>query len=131
LLSRCCPQGGVVGEAVVEQVEQRLRTLLRRWQRLGSNLIALLLASVPDGFALDATHQPHLTTVQRYVRTSELDKVYAAVEQTLAHTATSALSYRALAVRHADWGVPGQGLAALVLRPAHRCSTSKPRCSPL
>ena len=86
---------------------------------------------MPDGFALDATHQPHLTTVQRYVRTSELDKVYAAVEQTLAHTATSALSYRALAVRHADWGVPGQGLAALVLRPAHRCSTSKPRCSPL
>lgn len=74
--------------------------------------------SVPDGFALDATHQPHITTLQRYVRTSGLDKVYAAVEQTLAHTATAALCYRALAVRHADWGVPGQGLAVLVLEPS-------------
>ena len=34
--------------------------------------------SVPDGFALDATHQPHITTLQRYVRTAELDEVYAA-----------------------------------------------------
>jgi hypothetical protein len=27
------------------------------------------------------------------------------------------LSYRAVAVGHADWGVPGQGLAAIVLQP--------------
>ena len=25
--------------------------------------------SVPDGFELDATHQPHITTLQRYVHT--------------------------------------------------------------
>ena len=41
--------------------------------------------SVPDGFAVDATHQPHITTLQCYVRTSDLDNLYAAVEQTLAH----------------------------------------------
>lgn len=74
--------------------------------------------SVPGGFTLDATHEPHVTTLQRYVRTAELEQVYAAVEQTLARTTTSALSYRAVAVRHGDWGVPGQGLAVLLLEPS-------------
>jgi hypothetical protein len=45
---------------------------------------ARLRESVPDGFALDATHQPHITTLQHYVRTAELEKVYDAVEQTVA-----------------------------------------------
>ena len=29
-------------------------------------------ASYPDGFALDEHHQPHITTLQRYVRTADL-----------------------------------------------------------
>ena len=32
----------------------------------------------PKGFALDATHHPHITMLQRFVRTADLDKVYAA-----------------------------------------------------
>ena len=32
----------------------------------------------PKGFALDATHHPHITLLQRYVRTADLDNVYAA-----------------------------------------------------
>ena len=39
---------------------------------------ARLLAVFPKGFALDATHRPHITLVQRFVRTADLDKVYAA-----------------------------------------------------
>src|SRR5262245_28053249 len=74
-------------------------------------------ASVADGFALDTAHQPHITTLQRYVRTAELENVYDAVERTLAATDTSALSYRAVAIRHADWGVPGQGLAVILIQP--------------
>jgi len=74
--------------------------------------------SVPSGFALDATHQPHITTLQRFVRTADLEGVYAAVEQTLAATDVAALSYRAVALRHADWGVPGQGLAVIVVEPS-------------
>jgi hypothetical protein len=35
----------------------------------------------PKGFALDAAHRPHVTMVQRFVRTSELDQLYAAVEK--------------------------------------------------
>ena len=39
-----------------------------------------MLQNYPEGFALDANHAPHITVVQSFVRTSELDKVYAAVE---------------------------------------------------
>ncbi|MET9693828.1 hypothetical protein ABZY81_36270 [Streptomyces sp. NPDC006514] len=78
---------------------------------------ARMRESVPNGFALDASHRPHITTLQRYVRTADLDDVYDAVHRTLAATDTRALSYRAVAVKHADWGVPGQGLAVILLRP--------------
>ena len=37
----------------------------------------------PKGFALDASHRPHVTLVQRYVRTGDLDKIYAAVGKAL------------------------------------------------
>jgi hypothetical protein len=79
---------------------------------------ARMRASVPSGFALDATHQPHITTLQRYVRTADLDHVYDAVQTTLSATDVASLSYEAVAIGHADWGVPGQGLAALVLKPS-------------
>ena len=40
---------------------------------------ARLLKVFPKGFALDATHHPHVTMLQQFVRTADLDKVYAAV----------------------------------------------------
>jgi len=79
---------------------------------------ARMRESVPGGFALDATHQPHITTLQRFVRTADLDNVYSAVEQSLGATDRAALSYRAVAIGHADWGVPGQGLAVIVVEPS-------------
>src|SRR5262245_50314629 len=79
---------------------------------------ARMRESVADGFALDASHQPHITTLQRYVRTAELDDVYDAIQQTLEATHTQALSYQAVAIRHADWGVPGQGLAVILIQPS-------------
>jgi len=79
---------------------------------------ARMRQSVPDGFALDATHQPHITTLQRYVRTADLDQVYDSVDATITSTDMSALSYEAVAIRHTDWGVPGQGLAVIVIEPS-------------
>ena len=38
-----------------------------------------LLKVFPKGFELDASHHPHITLVQRFVRTADLDKVFAAV----------------------------------------------------
>jgi hypothetical protein len=74
--------------------------------------------SVPTGFALDATHQPHITTLQRYVRTADLDRVFDAVGSTVAAADASQLTYQAVAIKHADWGVPGEGLAVFVLQPS-------------
>ena len=37
-----------------------------------------LLESFPKGFALDETHHPHVTILQQFVRTDDLDKVFAA-----------------------------------------------------
>lgn len=35
---------------------------------------ARLRQSVPSGFELDATHLPHITILQRYVRTADLER---------------------------------------------------------
>jgi hypothetical protein len=53
---------------------------------------ARMLQSLPQGWALDDTHQPHITTLQRYVRTADLDKAYEAVEKTVAETDMASLS---------------------------------------
>jgi hypothetical protein len=45
---------------------------------------ARLLKVYPKGFALDATHRPHITMIQCFVRTADLDKVYAAEEKVFA-----------------------------------------------
>lgn len=37
-------------------------------------------AAYPKGFTLDATHQPHITMIQQFVRTADLDKIYAAAQ---------------------------------------------------
>ena len=43
-----------------------------------------LLKVFPKGFSLDASHRPHVTLVQRFVCTENLDKVYAAVGKVFA-----------------------------------------------
>jgi hypothetical protein len=44
-----------------------------------------LLKAYPDGFALDATHHPHVTMLQQFVRTADLGKVYTAANRILAN----------------------------------------------
>jgi hypothetical protein len=44
---------------------------------------ARLLKVYPGGFVLDATHNPHITLLQQFVWTSDLDKVYAATSKAL------------------------------------------------
>jgi hypothetical protein len=47
---------------------------------------ARLLNVYPKGFALDKAHRPHITLLQRFVRTADLNHVYAAAEKVLAGT---------------------------------------------
>ena len=42
---------------------------------------ARLRSVFPKGFSLDATHHPHISMLQRYVRTADLDKIYAAASK--------------------------------------------------
>ena len=69
----------------------------------------------PSGFALDATHRPHVTLIQRLVRTADLEKVHAAVGKVFARTDVRAMKLEAF--KH--YYVPdGQlGLAGIVARP--------------
>src|SRR5260370_11603408 len=57
---------------------------------------ARLLKEFPKGFALDATHHPHISMLQRYVRTSDLDKVYAPAGKVLAREKVPSRKLKAL-----------------------------------
>src|SRR5207249_5963212 len=54
-----------------------------------------LLKVFPKGFSLDASHRPHVTLVQRFVLTENLDKVYAAVGQVFANNNVTGLKLEA------------------------------------
>ena len=56
---------------------------------------ARLLKVFPKGFALDAAHTPHITMLQCFVRTADLDKVYAAEEKVLADAKVKAMKLEA------------------------------------
>jgi len=64
-----------------------------------------LLKSFPKGFALGKTHQPHISCLQRYVKTADLDKVYEAVGKVLAEEKPTA--WRLKAYRY--YFIPGTG----------------------
>jgi hypothetical protein len=59
---------------------------------------ARLLKDFPKGFALDATHHPHISMLQQFVRTDDLDKVYAAANAVLAKEKPTAWTLKAFTV---------------------------------
>jgi len=66
-----------------------------------------LLATYPQGFALDAAHRPHITMIQRFVRTADLDQVYAAVEKVLVLANVNAIKLDAFKYYYAPTGPVG------------------------
>jgi phosphoserine phosphatase len=76
---------------------------------------ARLLKVFPQGFALDATHTPHITLIQRFVRTSDLDKVYAAAAKVLATANATALKLEGFKYYYIPTGV--NGLAGICAKP--------------
>ena len=69
----------------------------------------------PAGFALDATHRPHITLLQRYVLTSELPAVYAAVERVLNQRRPIGWELEATGYYYLDFN--NMALAGIVIRP--------------
>jgi len=76
---------------------------------------ARLLAVFPKGFPLDATHRPHITMVQCYVRTANLDQVYASAHKVLAAANVNAMKLEAFKYYYVPSGVIG--LAGIVAKP--------------
>jgi hypothetical protein len=76
---------------------------------------ARLLKVFPKGFALDEAHRPHITLIQRFVRTADLDKVYAAAEKVLAGANITRMQLEAFKYYYAPG--PGVGVAGIVARP--------------
>jgi hypothetical protein len=76
---------------------------------------ARLLKVFPKGFALDEAHRPHITLIQRFVRTADLDKVYTAAERVLAGANITRMQLEAFKYYYAPG--PGVGVAGIVARP--------------
>ena len=74
-----------------------------------------LRADFPQGFALDATHAPHVTLLQRFVRTSALDDVNAAVAKVLREEKPTVWELQATGY----YDIPAEklGLAGIVIKP--------------
>jgi acid phosphatase (class A) len=66
---------------------------------------AALLANFPKGFPLDATHRAHITLLQCYVGTADLEKVYAAANAVLAKEDV------------ANWKLKATKYSSLILEP--------------
>jgi hypothetical protein len=77
---------------------------------------ARLLKEYPQGFALDATHTPHITMLQCFVRTADLDKVFAAEEKVLAAANVTAMKLEAFKRYYIPTG-GGLGVAGICAKP--------------
>ena len=81
-------------------------TMLRHAEAVNANHLKIF----PQGFALDAAHRPHVTVIQRFVRTADLDKVYDAAGKVFARANVAgmkleAFKYYYIPIR--DLGVSG------------------------
>src|SRR5271167_4257133 len=72
-----------------------------------------LLKDFPKGFALGKTHQPHISCLQRYVKTADLDKVYEAVGKVLAEERPTGWKLKAYKYYYLPW--KDLGLAGIVI----------------
>jgi 2'-5' RNA ligase superfamily len=76
---------------------------------------ARLLNAFPKGFALDATHHPHISMLQQFVRTADLDKVCAAANKVFAGEKPT--SWKLKAFKYYYIPSPPVGLAGIVVEP--------------
>jgi len=76
---------------------------------------ARLLKVYPRGFALDASHRPHITMIQRFVRTADLEKVYAAAGKVVAGANPKDMKLEAF--KYYSLPTKDMGAAGIVVKP--------------
>lgn len=77
---------------------------------------ARLREQMPEGFALDAAHRPHITLLQQYVREQDLDEVLAAVDAIESSVDLGAMQLTADGLYHIPSGAIG--LQGITIEPA-------------
>jgi hypothetical protein len=78
---------------------------------------ARLRSVFPKGFSLDAAHHPHITMLQRFVRTADLVRIYAAASKVF--ESYNVTSFRLKAYKYyylTDPSLPGVGLSGSVVK---------------
>jgi hypothetical protein len=86
-------------------------TMIQRAQAANTRL----LKSFPKGFTLDETHHPHISMLQQFVRTDDLDKVFAAANAVLAKERPTTWTLKAFKYYYIP--APPIGLAGIVVEP--------------
>ena len=76
---------------------------------------ARLREDYPDGFALDANHAPHITILQCFVRTADLDEVANAVAKILCTEQSK--EWKSNAISYYDLAYQNLGLVGIVIEP--------------
>jgi 2'-5' RNA ligase len=76
---------------------------------------ARLRENYPGGFALDANHAPHITLLQRFVRTADLDAVANAVAEVL--RTQQPMNWDSRATGYYDLAYENLGLVGIVIEP--------------
>jgi hypothetical protein len=74
-----------------------------------------LLKEFPKGFSLGKTHHPHISCLQRYVKTADLDKVFDAVHNVIAEENPTSWKLKAQKYYYIPW--KEIGLAGIVVEP--------------
>jgi phosphoserine phosphatase len=69
----------------------------------------------PHGFALDANHAPHITLLQQFVRTADLDEVANAVAEVL--RTEQSIKWESIATGYYDLAYQNLGLVGIVIEP--------------
>jgi hypothetical protein len=75
---------------------------------------AKLMEIYPEGFALDDSHQPHITLIQRYVHVASLENVYAAANEVLRRVEMS--SFKLEAFEYDYFSLGELGLTAITAK---------------
>jgi phosphoglycolate phosphatase-like HAD superfamily hydrolase len=78
---------------------------------------ARLLRVYPQGFALDATHRPHITMLQTFVRTADLEQVYAAAGRVIASADLGRMRLEAFKYDYAPASAT-EGVAGICAKPS-------------
>ena len=102
------------GPSPVTAIDILLEPDARMLERAAANN-ARLRAAYPQGFALDAAHRPHITMIQRFVRTADLDKVYAAIGPVVARAKVTGMRLEAFKYYYIP--TSDLGVAGIVARP--------------